>query len=605
MRALAALLLAACTAACAGKGRSAAADEPDGGAYGALDSAVSATGDGATKQVGLSLALTADKVTLCPGECTDLRALPDGNRSELVYAWDDDLTGTGDMQHVCPDKTTSYGVSATESAGTAEFGAQNATAKLTVTVDECKPDPRKSCELRQRFETPYGGNYLSNNGKPWVTVTSWGDSAISATSDGGAVVMGTFGGRVRLGSEELRTEGRAGVFVLRVDADCQPVWSRSLSPTVPTDAHFGMAHALDKQGNIYIVSGGGPLIDFNPLLAYPFGFTTELLVTKLSPTGQQLYRVRFPVTATAFVMSVTSDGEDNLYIAGAAHSYTDLGDGPIGLSPTALRSFLLVLDPEGKRKKLQLELGVTSVAATSEQVVLGRSSYAELDFLSTFAGVYPPFTASVESLNPGDLSSRWSRAEYWPFDLLSTGGVAYITMGASEMTSASGTTLVNTIDLVRTDAQGRDVTRGELSRQEYTVDGDGGAVAVDAGMGEPEETLLNPPQQLRRGPNDQIAFATHLFRDVNIQGQRVVFRGELPTETNPYFKQDLLVAKVDADDRVMWIYQPDWGSDPWFAGLDFDSSANVWVAGQGNVAGSDNGTARELDFVISKLRGTR
>jgi hypothetical protein len=86
--------------------------------------------------------------SVCAGQCVVLSAQASGGRAPYAYAWSHGLAADGGAVRVCPASTTTYAVTATDSAGNAggEFPTPDATgtAQTTVTVSDC-PDTGRAC----------------------------------------------------------------------------------------------------------------------------------------------------------------------------------------------------------------------------------------------------------------------------------------------------------------------------------------------------------------------------------------------------------------------------------------------------------------------------
>jgi hypothetical protein len=83
--------------------------------------------------------MTIQVVTLaCAGDCVDVEAVASGGNAPYAFAWTDGETNA--KRHLCPDATTSYAVSVTDSAITTDefsYDAHTVTAKLDTNVLDC------------------------------------------------------------------------------------------------------------------------------------------------------------------------------------------------------------------------------------------------------------------------------------------------------------------------------------------------------------------------------------------------------------------------------------------------------------------------------------
>jgi hypothetical protein len=87
----------------------------------------------------LSVSASSSLASLCPGDCATLSAQATGGVAPYTFAWDHGLTSTGATAPVCPDATTTYEVTATDSSGHSsgelQTPSQTGTASVTITVD--------------------------------------------------------------------------------------------------------------------------------------------------------------------------------------------------------------------------------------------------------------------------------------------------------------------------------------------------------------------------------------------------------------------------------------------------------------------------------------
>src|SRR6185312_269406 len=66
---------------------------------------------------GLSVAIGPAAPSVCPGDCVQLTAAASGGRAPYAFVWSPEATSGGGSITVCPDRTTTYSVNATDSSG--------------------------------------------------------------------------------------------------------------------------------------------------------------------------------------------------------------------------------------------------------------------------------------------------------------------------------------------------------------------------------------------------------------------------------------------------------------------------------------------------------
>ncbi|MDB4990466.1 MAG: hypothetical protein JWN04_5644 [Myxococcaceae bacterium] len=578
------------------------------------DAARSTELDGSTSKLGFSVSIEASDVELCSGECTDLKVL-DRNRLGVVsYAWEGGLSPSA-TQHVCPTSTSSYRVAATSTSAAGEFASeQTASDSLTISVRDCslpKQDEAVLCELRHRFDLPTGSD-LASVTKPWASLFDWnGSSAIEATPDGGAYLIGSFSQALDLGAENLQAIAPVSGFLHKMDANCAPVRTQLLRATFPGDLALPTALTVDAQGNVYVALMGGPLLHFNPLVATPVHWATELVIEKFSPLGESLYRVRIPTSLGGVVFSIEVDAVGQLYLSGYAPSVTDLGSGlPIGLSPTGYHSFALVLDAQGGFRAQRIDTGATHIEVAGERVFSLVDNASSLDLLKgLFGPLVDELKPALSGLNRTDLAPLWSVPLPWQqegspmaAEGLASGGVAVIFAKSVDSAPGDSWTSDRSLVLKRFDADG--VLKSGIVLAQQSAHGV--SQADDAG------TTANGPnlsalqfRNMREDRHGALLLSGLFWSDVELAGTLLKPPAALDAAGNPSFgsTQGMAVVKVGDGDTIRWVRQQTWGDDTFLRGLSPSPSGDVFVAGEARVpAAPSDSTEQEWDLVVRKLR---
>ena len=128
------------------------------------------------------------------GECLQLSAMARGGNEPYSLEWSEGLPGEPGPHEVCPTATTSYRVTARDTAiESAEFAyeAQEAASELTVSVAPCvngEPvaEPKDLCSWVWRFKDE------NDNGdvKSGVWLGGSNGASMAATLDGGLITVG-------------------------------------------------------------------------------------------------------------------------------------------------------------------------------------------------------------------------------------------------------------------------------------------------------------------------------------------------------------------------------------------------------------------------------
>jgi hypothetical protein len=563
--------------------------------------------DASVASFGLNL--EASSVDLCAGSCSDLKAVPRNASGAVSYAWDDGLPASA-TQHVCPTTTHTYHARATVRAA-GEFAAeQQADDGLTINVRDCsapKADDGVMCELRHRFDWPRSGD-LTYATKPWVNLDAFGSPGpLEVGPDGRAYLIGTFAQQVDFGTGVLEADAPVSGFLLTIDANCKPLRTQLLSATSKGDTLVPAAMAVDAQGDVYVSSVAGRQIDFNIFAPSPVRWTTELLIEKFSPSGESLWRYSIPTLPGGFITDIEVDAQGRAFIAGMAPDPTDLGAGlPIGPSLTTHHTFLLALTADGRYGAHRLDTGATDVELGRDRVFSPGYTPKSYDLLSGWLGVPTPNeTPALTALAGTDLSRLWSLE--LPSD---SEGYLYITEGlangALAMLLTKDTPLdANTISsaqlIKRFDPNGRVTSNTAfLTEQVPAPEPVDGGIAAELGFTTRAALAF---ERMHESEPGALALAGSYYGDHTIAGASLK-GGEIKMfDAFTWIEPRTLVAKVSADDRLLWARAQNWGKEIVLHGLTSSATGEVLIAGQGSIDGADaDGDDVEWDVVIRKLR---
>ncbi len=152
--------------------------------------------------------------------------------------------------------------------------------------------------------------------------------AVAVDGAGDVYVAGGFAGTISFGPGEAQhSAGVLDVFVVKLDTDGDPVWSRGYG-----DADWQYAHALatDSQGCVYLTGELEGTVDFGgePLSAVR---GTDVYLVKLDAAGAHVWSQRYGGQGrmqSGDALAV--GGDDEVYLAGTFEGDLDLGGGLIG-----------------------------------------------------------------------------------------------------------------------------------------------------------------------------------------------------------------------------------------------------------------------------------
>ncbi|WP_438008300.1 PQQ-binding-like beta-propeller repeat protein [Sorangium sp. So ce321] len=162
---------------------------------------------------------------------------------------------------------------------------------------------------------------------------------VALDASGSVVLAGSFGDyfteTIDLGGGPLITAGLEDIFVAKLDADGEHLWSKRFGDAALQRA-YGVA--VDGSGDVVVSGtfqgsvdfGGGPLVSsggFGPLEPSSVTWGGNAFVTKLNPEGELLWAKRLGQDGpqTALDVATTVDGE--LAITGLMYGDVDFGTG--------------------------------------------------------------------------------------------------------------------------------------------------------------------------------------------------------------------------------------------------------------------------------------
>ena len=123
-----------------------------------------------------------------------------------------------------------------------------------------------------------------------------------------------------------------GTFLMRLSPALQTLWAQVPQGWSPDDV------AVDAQGNL-LAAGRVPHA------ATPDDYSSDLVVVKLSPGGQELWRRVLVASDTAQAWSVAVDAQGNVVVGGHASGVLRFGTASLPQAPD--RPLLMKLDASG------------------------------------------------------------------------------------------------------------------------------------------------------------------------------------------------------------------------------------------------------------------
>ncbi len=166
-------------------------------------------------------------------------------------------------------------------------------------------------------------------------------SGLAVDPAGAAVITGFYSGKMDFGGGPLSSTGISDVFVAKVDAGGNHVWSRRFGGTGDDRA---WAVATDPAGNVVVVGffsnaidfGGGPLVSSG---------SWDVFVAKLDASGNHLWSKRFGDSAQQQGHAVAIDAVGNVVVGGMFWGALDFGGG--AMTAVNIDGFVAKLDANG------------------------------------------------------------------------------------------------------------------------------------------------------------------------------------------------------------------------------------------------------------------
>ncbi|UQA56012.1 hypothetical protein [Polyangium aurulentum] len=170
------------------------------------------------------------------------------------------------------------------------------------------------------------------------------ESPYKIVVDNGHVLLGgQFSSTTDFGGGPLQSAG-GDIFMAKFDAAGNHVWSKGFG-----DAQFQTfgACAVDAAGNVVLSGRFFGSIDFGGGPLTTVGANMEAFVAKLDPAGGHIWSKRVTQGTYALLTDMGVDGMGNILLTGFFAPSLDLGSGPIFATPGINDVFLAKLDPAG------------------------------------------------------------------------------------------------------------------------------------------------------------------------------------------------------------------------------------------------------------------
>lgn len=167
--------------------------------------------------------------------------------------------------------------------------------------------------------------------------------AVAVDASGGVFVTGACAGSVDLGGGTLAAIGESDAFLLSLDASGAHQWSKRWGRG--NSYTSGASMAVDVAGNVVMAGYQGGPTDLGTG-ALPSKGMLDVIVGKFSPTGAPIFTRSLGSASNDGVASVATDGSGNVLLTGYTEGAIDLGNGPIP-HVGGRNTFIAKLGPSG------------------------------------------------------------------------------------------------------------------------------------------------------------------------------------------------------------------------------------------------------------------
>jgi hypothetical protein len=211
-------------------------------------------------------------------------------------------------------------------AGTVNFGGKPLTSASPADVFAVKFDGAGNHVWSKGFGGPSGQVSYS----------------VASDTAGGMLLVGVFYGTVDFGGGTLTSQGAGDIFVAKLDASGNHVWSRRFGDA---SNQTGYGVATDAMDNVVITGTFGGTVDFGGgALASAGG--GDVFVVKLDASGNHVWSRRFGDVEDQIAYSVATDTAGNILLTGLLYGTADFGGGTLKSSGGG-DIFALKLDASG------------------------------------------------------------------------------------------------------------------------------------------------------------------------------------------------------------------------------------------------------------------
>jgi len=168
-------------------------------------------------------------------------------------------------------------------------------------------------------------------------------AGVAVDGEGAAVIVGTLDQTADFGGGPLSSAGLVDVFVLKLDFAGNHLWSRRFGDAAEQEAS---AVAVDREGDVFVAGSFEGTLDFGggPLAS---AGADDVYLAKLDASGEHLWSKRFGDGRAQKGRALAADGEGGVVLAGQMEGTMDLGGGPL-VAKDAFQLFVARFDASGR-----------------------------------------------------------------------------------------------------------------------------------------------------------------------------------------------------------------------------------------------------------------
>jgi hypothetical protein len=185
------------------------------------------------------------------------------------------------------------------------------------------------------------GNHVWS--KRFGDTTGQDTRAVAVDASGNVFVTGSCAGSIDFGGGTLAAVGESDGFLLALDSAGAHQWSKRWGRGNAYAS--GTSMTVDAAGNVVMAGYEGGPTDFGTG-ALPYLGMLDVIVGKFSPTGAPIFAHSFGSTKNDAASSVATDGSGNVLLTGYSEGAIDFGNGPIA-HVGARNTFIAKLGPSG------------------------------------------------------------------------------------------------------------------------------------------------------------------------------------------------------------------------------------------------------------------